>query len=814
MPSGFECGRGAVSVATRGRVAGGSWWTAVEKWLAMGNKHFKSSGTMLERLVDSIRQAAQYDRNDLEPPAAVLWTDEAREWEVLVPRLREAMAELLALGAYDPATRTGPAIWMKCVLYDPNLAGGFTGVPVIYLPGVGRGQLRAIEACSPLLKPLCELQYRGVIWSAPGGRDWSVRGWMIAAEGGVGLDVAADAATVSALKQSLVQLASERVESLRGRRLDAGDFHNLLAPDPARSVLEWMNDPASFKGRGTGPWAAFRTVCRERFGVDPEKVDVTKAGQLLAEGQGGWSGVWARYEESPTLFPGVREVLKRSKPGGAMELFGSEQSRYPQDNESAEAALRGQLVAVGKMSEGAARAKLEELERAHGPRRGQVWAKLGECPLAAAMEQLAVLAILSATAIGGVKIDDAAALYVGDGWRVDVAAMAALACVKPGADLTAVGAAVAAVYGPWLQRSAEHFQGLVDAKSLPLARESAGVACEEGMCLVFADGLRMDLGQRVAAELGRRGAKVTLGWRWSTVPTVTATAKPAASPIADLLDRETVDDSFTPAIAESKKGLTADRFRTLLANRGIQPLRAGEMGDPTSRAWMEVGTIDHRGHSEGARLAGMLEDEVRQVADRVMELLSAGWGKVRVVTDHGWLLLPGGLPKVSLPRYLVETNWRRCASVREGSSPERQQHPWHWNPKVSIAVAPGISCFREGAEYAHGGLSVQECVTPVIDVAGAGDERSDVAVTAVRWTNLLGRVQVTGTSAVAVALRSEASDPDSSMLDEGTPSVPLDSSGKAKFYARDDTKSLVGEVVVLDQAGRVLARRPTTVGME
>ena len=43
------------------------------------------------------------------------------------------------------------------------------------------------------------------------------------------------------------------------------------------------------------------------------------------------------------------------------------------------------------------------------------------------------------------------------------------------------------------------------------------------------------------------------------------------------------------------------------------------------------------------------------LVSRVEKLLEAGWKKVRIVTDHGWLLLPGGLPKSEMPGFLVET---------------------------------------------------------------------------------------------------------------------------------------------------------------
>jgi hypothetical protein len=91
--------------------------------------------------------------------------------------------------------------------------------------------------------------------------------------------------------------------------------------------------------------------------------------------------------------------------------------------------------------------------------------------------------------------------------------------------------------------------------------------------------------------------------------------------------------------------------------------------------------------------------------------LEAGWNKIRIVTDHGWLLLPGGLPKLDLPKSLVENKWGRCAVLKAGAVSSEKVFPWYWNPGQNIALAAGISCYRRGEEYAHGGLSVQECLT-------------------------------------------------------------------------------------------------------
>ena len=43
--------------------------------------------TLFDSLLAAIRKASDYNRDDTVPPAAVLWPDERREWEKLVPRL-------------------------------------------------------------------------------------------------------------------------------------------------------------------------------------------------------------------------------------------------------------------------------------------------------------------------------------------------------------------------------------------------------------------------------------------------------------------------------------------------------------------------------------------------------------------------------------------------------------------------------------------------------------------------------------------------------------------------------------------------------
>ena len=126
-----------------------------------------------------------------------------------MPQLRPRLP-LLTLGDYDPAQRTGPAYWVRCHIartlpHGVSLPDRLSGdaVPIIYLPGIGKGDLRAIEDCPRQLQPLAELQYRGAMWVHRNGRDWTVSGFLHY----LGAPVAADTATRRALLRALPLLA-------------------------------------------------------------------------------------------------------------------------------------------------------------------------------------------------------------------------------------------------------------------------------------------------------------------------------------------------------------------------------------------------------------------------------------------------------------------------------------------------------------------------------------------------------------------------------------------------------------------------------
>lgn len=775
--------------------------------------------TLFEAVRASLAHAARYNSGDVVAPAGVLWTDADGQWRPVVEQLRALMPELLTLGDYDGPTRIGPAIWLRCVIEPavradklPDLAWPPDTVPVIYMPGVSRQTLRAVEECPDSLKPLVELQYRGTVWTQKNGKDWTVRAFLVNDDEGLGLDVAEDKLTLQAMEGALRQLAVTPIARLRVRRLEAEDFDKLMIGDTPRDLLLWLGDPEGMRGQwDEETWSAFRNRCRQDYGFDPETDGEIVGGEKLGKRKDAWYGVWERLAESPALYLGIPDLLRRAKPKGQL-IF--EKEPWPDENNSMENALRAALVEVGSMKPADARQRLEQLETSHGPRRGWVWARLGMCPLASAMGHLAVLAKSTAATLGGDSADAMAKLYVEGGYLADDCAMRALACGKKAEDAAAVQAAVRCVYLPWLEDTARHFQECVAAKALPTVAEQDGVEADAGECILFADGLRFDTGQRLAAMAEERRLEVSTGWRWAALPTVTATAKPAASPVAGKLRGGHSESDFCPETADTGEELNTDRFRKLLTAAGFQVLGPAESGDArakSARGWTEYGEFDKLGHDLQGKMAARIEDQLELLLERVQGLLEAGWKRVRVVTDHGWLLVPGGMPKVHLPKYLAGSRWSRCASIKDSSHVEVPVASWSWNPQERFAYAPGVHCFVAGQEYAHGGASLQECLVPVLAFASTGAPAGVVVtVSEVQWVGLRCRVSVQPAAEGLLAdLRTKPNVPNSSI----TEPKALDADGKAALLVADDSlEGTMASLVIVDASGRVVCKEATTVG--
>lgn len=768
--------------------------------------------TFLDALICALDARARFGPAEARP-VAVLWPDQGVQWRPIVPLVRSARL-VLELGDYEPPSLRGPAYWIRGVLDGAvEVAVPQAGhVPIVYLPGYARSDIRAVEEADAKLKPLADLQYRGTIFAQQNGRDWTVAAFLQSKLGGLGVELGEDEATKEALLRARLELAAQPVEELRRRApLRAPYFDALLEPDLDRDVLAWLSDPAAFQASlDPEKWAAFRARFRDRFGLDLDEGEPAIASQL-GRRAGPWAGVWQRYVEAPDRYPVIEKLLRDAAPKrvrDAVGLFDGPLGSWPQDNEEAESRLRQALVEVASLDTAAAAERIAALEADHGARRGWVWAELEEAPLAGALGHLAVLATATRRLLPPGSVSDIVETYVAGAWTTDDAVMRALAAPITKQDRDAVAGAVRALYAGWLDDGARRFQAAVGESAQDYVIEPVG-EWPAGTCLVFVDGLRFDVGRRVEAALSTLGVAATLRPRLAALPTITSTAKPAVSPVVAHLGP---GSGLAPTPKAGGADLAVAGLRALLQADGYQVLMDGDTGDPTGRAWTEHGDIDELGHKQQAKLPALLEGEVRSLCERIVGLLEAGWTQVVVITDHGWLYLPGCLPKVELPYYLTKDERMkkgRCGRLADGAVAPGATVPWYWDPAVRMAVAPGIAAFVAGVVYEHGGVSPQECITPVITAQAAAAPQGSVTLS-ISWRGLWADVRAEGAApGTSIDLRYKAGAPNTSLL---AAAVPVGPEGMASALVGDD--DAIGRLayLVLLEGRRVVAQVNVTIG--
>ena len=761
--------------------------------------------TVVQHLEAALRRACSFDRNDRVPPASLIWADRGSEWSGVIARLASSLP-IITLGQYD-GERTGPAIWIRCVI-DRTLGDVPDGeVPIVYVPGYDRSDLRAIEGCPVELQPIAELQYRGAFFGSRAGRDWTTTAFFSNREEGLGIEIGRDGDTETVFANALPMLLDEAVSALRQKApLRAADLGALLDPDPVKTLLRWIDEPASVDALDDAAGQEFTRVARDEYGFSPDDDGPIAAAERLGARAGAWRTVWDRFAENPSRYPGVIERLRQARPTDVLIVDHPE--AWPQDNEDAEGALRSALVSLGDQPADEVRAGVRRLEGEHGARRGWVWATLGKAPLAGALAHLSILGRETEKQLAGDTPAAIAEAYSTTGWQVDAAALGALAAVDAAPDRRAVEGVVTALYRPWADSCARRLQESVAAHGAADFGRQAAIPAP-GECIFFTDGLRFDLGARLKLLLGERGLDVELGWQLAALPSLTATAKPAVSPAASRLSG---GSGFDTVVAGTGQAVTADLLRRTIAADGVTVVANGAIADSASSGWTEFGNVDAIGHSQTDRFPQDVAGHVGDIGDHVIALLEAGWATVRVVTDHGWLYVPGGLEKANLPEHLTAKRKGRAARLRDDAGAvDHQVVPWRWDTDVRVAVAPGLSCYVAGQVYEHGGLSPQECVTPVLTVRKPGSA-SVVTISDIGWTGMRVRVQVeSAPSGVSIDVRTKAAAADSSKLD--TPKEIVDGAASA-LVVDDEALGTAAFVVVLGPDNSLLAQRPTTIGSD
>lgn len=766
----------------------------------------------------TLREAAKYNPDASTPPAAVFWPDPDRVWEPVVHLLQEAVP-ILVLGEYDSAKAQGPAIWIRAVLSAPDsvelpahVAERTDRNPwVIYLPGHGRDSLSDVTSLDSAVSPLVELALRSNWWpSAHSHAAWTPHSFL-GSKDGAGLDVAGDSKTKAALTSVLDRLLSEDVDGLRRMgRLDASRLHSLVMTDSVRTLLEWIDEPEVTKEELRGArWDAFVEASRSKYGFDPAKDGQLSAAGRLGARKGAWREAWARFADNPRRYPNLPGVLDKARPEG--DLFGGADPHpdsWPSWNQEQEGLLRTALVDLEWKNElEESRAVVGELAAAHVRREESVWGELGQAPLARATGYIAELAELTTTPAPAGDLKAHASWHAGEGYKVDDLALRAIAAATTASDRNAVCKALKGIYDPWVEAAARTFQ----AAAVAGYKGETGLSVPAGTCVVFVDALRFDLGQRLAKRLA--SFDVTISPRLAAFPTVTPTGQPAVAPVSTVFGAGQAFDA-TDARGRSMKGQV---FRSALGEAGVQYLdwKAGETGDINKVGWTQTNTIDALGHDHGHALADMLDQQLDLVAERIQGLLAAGWRRVVVVTDHGFLMPAAAALKVDLPLAVTEGDAARkprVARLKAGAArPDFPIVDWTWGISIEMVSAPGAAAFEAGTIYEHGGLSHQECVIPILEVTASAGDSGPAQIAGIRWTGQRCRIDFEPAEADVVAeVRLAPADAASIVGGPKAPSEP----GEIKVLVDEEgaAEGTTAYVVLLSPDGTVVAQRQTTVG--
>ncbi|WP_024514758.1 BREX-1 system phosphatase PglZ type B [Bradyrhizobium sp. Tv2a-2] len=782
-----------------------------------------SDRTLIQGLARTLIDASQTFAGE-EWPAALIWPDPERQWFSAFADLRRRLAlqhvGLYALGDYAPDDGIGPAIWIRCVVEAsdaPDLKGVVVGAAhsVVLLPGISWRDLREPLTLTKSAQMLVDMQYRGDVFrQRRQARDWTVATFLRDPDQGLGLDVSTDSRTDESARRALAGLLDLPLDGWRQKRLSADDFDSLLVEDKERDLLRWIADPDAVRaGMAGAAWSAFRDQIERDYRIDLEqKGALQTAIERLARRSGAWVRVWNRLAAEPHQFRSVCERIREAtSPKQGNLLGGLEEGdpvTSPHDNALAEKILTQELSAIAQLPSREAAAKVIALEERHRARRDTLWAKLGEAPLARALEPLTRLAAATETALLGDDLTAIATAYCEEGWRVDRALIETIAAARTREDV--VARAAGALYRPWVDPLARRFRAAVEAAGN--AARPHPLAIEAGTLVLFVDGLRMDLGHEVAELLNNASVAASLTWRLSPVPSLTATAKPLVTPVGDSIAGKGKVDAFQPLEASSGKPASIDVLRKAMLARGIQVLNRNEAlppERPTSIGYAECGNIDNDGHNMGLRLAGQLDTELARIAGYAKALKAAGWSRVRIVTDHGWLLMPGGFEVVRLPPSAVIAKGSRAAILQEQATAELSFLPWHWDGSVRIAVPPGAEAFRAGEVYSHGGLSPQECVIPDIAVGGETAVAGTLRISSISWRRLRLTVELSGEGTdFTVEVRRKERDP-ASRVDVAS----TIEGARARLTVSDEIEE--GDpvlVVVIDRHGSVIDARATRVG--
>jgi len=766
--------------------------------------------TLIQRLRVQIEDKMSFQSGLETAPDCVLWPDKSGEWQNLVSTIAYDGFSIFRLGPFEASEKRGPASYLLWAIHHVQK----DSLKVLYLPGVGIEELRAVDSCPLEIQPLAGLRYRSATFIHPNGKDWSIPGWFCSSSG-AGLKMEDTDLARGLLRSSFKTLLEKEMTDLDNCIWTADSLSGAVITDPSLSALEWLGSQGAKTSVAVEGWPAFRDKAMRDFGFNPEKDSGLQVAQKLASANPKLEEIWKRFVENPSRHPGIEMILSllpipESKKD---ELIPPDRSRYPLWYRSQISSATDELKQLASSQDHRAiRLGLETLWKKYSELEETVWARLDPIPFLPLLRQICELARLTTLQPPAAGWEEIIQWYLKDGSTTD---LLALRLIGWKADLSLKPVVVTLIdllYRSWLESLSSLAEQAYrnDPSAFIKQPLASSIPYIEGEAVLFVDALRLDLGCVLHDRLTAAGLLSELQAGLTVLPSTTSTAKAAASPLCKDLHGGNIDEDDAYPVLDGK-ACTAVILRKGLQERGWLTL-AGDLdalpaaSHTSSKAWLEHGDLDTRGHE------GSLPDQWSSILDGIVftvsRLLSSGWKRVRIVTDHGWLLTPTALPKTVLPSALVSSKGGRAAILSPGSVFPNLPIPWYWDSVRNYNLAPGISTFHQST-YAHGGLSLQEIVVPTLFIRAGSEEpralKSGLDVS-LQWKGLRLRIGLDEhPSEWSMDLRSDAGDEASSLIGGMRtigPSIAVDDS----FLAQP------AQFLILDENGTIIVQKPTIIG--
>ncbi|MCC6629590.1 MAG: PglZ domain-containing protein [Chloroflexi bacterium] len=331
--------------------------------------------------------------------------------------------------------------------------------------------------------------------------------------------------------------------------------------------------------------------------------------------------------------------------------------------------------------------------------------------------------------------------YADDGWRLDAAGEEIMR------DLAATTPELLAIIGPLRAAYRALWEGTLIAwsevsgaseyvlPSLPTAGEwlaEAALPLTRPTAVVYVDALRYDLGAALAEAINQReGAeRAQVRSARAPLPSITALGMGLALPIAERTVRADLDGKTWRLLADDGRDLSiaAERRAWWRDNHAVAEdaflsmaqVEAGQVAGPTADRRLLIVTdalLDKLGHDDELESLGSGAARERYLS-AISRLRDAGWTRIFVVTDHGFLHWASGEeravpPPAPDPAYAS----RRALAYPPGvrfDGPQALAPGGQWR----IAVPHGAASFRAygGLGFFHGGASLQEWVIPCLQI--------------------------------------------------------------------------------------------------